>query len=504
MSLLQMSFSGAVMIVAIIVIRALAINKLPKKIFVLLWEAVLLRLLLPFSVPSMLSAYSIVRKNTPIQETLEEIPVAAVIAQVQTGQQNGGAAGVESMPAEGLNIWLLLYMTGMLLCALFFAVSYLRCHLEFRTSMPVRNGFAVRWLKAHRLKRTVQIRQSDRISTPLTYGILKPVILMPSGTDWDNAQRLQYVLLHEYMHIRHFDIAVKLIMAAALCIHWFNPFVWVLYVLFNRDIELACDESVVRRFGEKSRSNYAMTLITMEEEKSGLTPLYNHFSKNAIEERIVAIMKTKKLTVWAVIISAVVLAAVVILFATSAGKEAGSSDIVRQTAEQLVKQQYEASGENYRDWRINSLEQVYTYDELGGMTLQVYCLNYEFLAEDPEKVTLAGGMTMDEEGWIMPGYANSFYLVFQQEEKQLTYLTALLENDCFPGDEGFTSDLKLQLGMEQEEAAVLTENEERSQAAQDTRADTMVIRCTVEGLEEEMPATLYVGNGFSIYIPDKG
>lgn len=80
-----------------------------------------------------------------------------------------------------------------------------------------------------------------------------------------------------------------LIAALTVCVHWFNPFVWVLYFLFNRDIELACDENVVHRLGQESRSSYARILINMEAAKSGLAPFCNHFSRTAIEERITAI-----------------------------------------------------------------------------------------------------------------------------------------------------------------------------------------------------------------------
>ena len=109
--------------------------------------------------------------------------------------------------------------------------------------------------------------------------------------DWKNEKQLQYVLSHEYVHIYRYDAVTKLIVTLALCIHWFNPFVWVMYILFNRDIELACDESVIRQFGEKSKSAYSLMLINMEATKSGLLPFCNNFSKNAIEERITAVMK---------------------------------------------------------------------------------------------------------------------------------------------------------------------------------------------------------------------
>ena len=106
-----------------------------------------------------------------------------------------------------------------------------------------------------------------------------------------------------------------------LCVHWFNPLVWVMYVLANRDIELSCDEAVVRLFGENTKAAYARTLISMEETRSGLAPLCNNFSKNAIEERITAIMKMKKTSIAAVLLAAVLVCGLSVGFATSAAEQ---------------------------------------------------------------------------------------------------------------------------------------------------------------------------------------
>ena len=466
MSLIHMSFAGTVMILAVIAVRAPTINRLPKKVFVLLWEIILLRLLIPFSIPSALSAYSLVRRNTPIQDTLTLTPVGNMIPQAEgTMNMNTAAVQVQALQSNvsRFSAWQVVWVVGVILCAAFFIVSYLRCYFEFRTSLPVCNEFAAKWLEEHPLKRSVQIRQSDRISAPLTYGIIRPVILMPKKTDWENEQQLQYVLAHEYMHIRNCDMVWKLIAAAALCAHWFNPAVWAMYIFFNRDIELSCDERVVRQFGDASRASYAQTLINMEEKRRRLTPFYNNFSKNAIEKRIIAIMKTRKRTIWAVIIGAVILVAVVVLFATSA--ENRIPDVVSDAAKQYVAEMFQGGRRNginadeYSDWRIESLAHAYTYDDFMGMTLQVYQLNYEFLAVDPESVLLAGGMTIDEEGWVVVGYANSTYFVFQQEGENLSHLLTLFENDCSPGDETFTNDMKLRLGlMEFEEDKASAEN----------------------------------------------
>lgn len=412
------------MIIAIIIVRALAINRLPKKGFIILWGVVLLRLLIPFSIPSVLSAYSMVERNIPVQDAIAVVPADYMVPQAavaQPGMAGIGAASTEVMltDASPLPLWTVIWVIGMVLCALFFIVSYIRCHLEFRTSVPVHNVFADYWLHEHRLRRSVEIRQSDRISAPLTYGILRPVILMPKKTDWDNRQQLQYVLLHEYIHICRFDMVWKLVTIAALCIHWFNPTVWIMYILFNRDIELSCDESVVRRFGETSKSTYARTLITMEEKKSGLMPLCNNFSKNAIEERIKAIMKIKKTTVWTVAVSAAVIAVIVVLFATSARAEQPQNN-------------------------------------------------------DEENLIEADGVTANNES----GHE------FNQD------LTNAI--DAVNADDS------------ENEYVYTTDGGSYDVSAESVRESTLMIPYELEGGTGEMPSTLYIGEGFSIYIPDEG
>ena len=330
MNVLQMSFSGAVFITAVVIIRGEAIHKLPKKTFLVLWELVMLRLLIPFSIPSMFSVYTLVThsiSSTTLPEAGTDYSIPTMQGLFVTTQ------GAEQPPADAspsISMWFMVWCAGILLTALFFVISYLRCLIEFRTALPVRNHYIEKWLAERPLKRTILVRQSDRISAPLTYGIFRPVILMPKKMDWKNEKQLQYVLSHEYVHICRYDTATKLIATLALCIHWFNPFVWVMYTLFNRDIELACDESVIRQFGEKSKSAYSLMLINMEATKSGLLPFCNNFSKNAIEERITAVMKTKKTSLFAICIAAALIVGVTTTFATSAAG-IGEKDTIHDT-----------------------------------------------------------------------------------------------------------------------------------------------------------------------------
>lgn len=317
MSLLQMSVSGAVMILAVTVIRALTIHHLPKQMFPVLWGVVLARLLLPFSLPSVLSIYSLLEKAAPLLFPAKDT-APAFLPGAPVGQVTARSASENT----ALPLHQVIWACGVLICGLVFAVAYIRCCREFRASLPVQDGFAVEWLQAHPLARGLSIRQSDRFSAPLTYGIRHPVILLPKAVSRENTHTLQYVLAHEYVHIRRFDSVTKLFLIAAVCIHWFNPLVWAMYILANRDMELSCDEMVVRLFGEQEKAAYARALIRMEETRSGLTPLCSSFSKNATEERITAIMKMKKATIVSVVAACLLVLGTATAFATSAQPDA--------------------------------------------------------------------------------------------------------------------------------------------------------------------------------------
>ena len=317
MGLLQMSFAGAVMILVIIVIRALAINLLPKKTFLVLWGIAVMRLLLPFSIPSAFSVYSLIGNHAPAVNPVKS-PQTVGMLPTEITEQIATMPGNISNTASPISVWVIVWAVGMLVCAFVFAIAYWKCRQEFQTSLPVNNDFIKNWLSAHRLKRSISIRQSSRFSAPLTYGVFRPVILMPTSTEWENTKALQYILAHEYVHIRRFDSVTKLVLIAAVCVHWFNPLVWTMYILANRDIELSCDEAVVRLFGENTRAAYARSLISMEETRSGLTPLCNNFNKNAIEERITAIMKIKKTSIFSLVLAVALVAGVTTAFATTA------------------------------------------------------------------------------------------------------------------------------------------------------------------------------------------
>lgn len=332
-----MSFLGTVIILLIVVLRAVLINRLPKKTFLILWWIALIRLLVPFSIKSVTSIYSLLQSIysdiNPVRtaQTTTFLPIHGNMPEIANGLSEAMVQRTES-----ISILSVIWLAGLLLCFGFFAVSYIKCYREFRFSLPVENDILEAWKEKHPLKRSLSIRQTETIAAPLSYGVIRPVILMPKNTEWKNIYQLRYVLEHEYVHIRRLDMLTKLIMIAAVCIHWFNPLVWVMYILFNRDLELSCDETVVRRFGMDIKSVYATALISMEEKKSGLTPLCNSFSKNAIEERIRAIMKIKKTSKFAVMISAVLVIGVTGGFATSASSLEKKTETAQENGETTV------------------------------------------------------------------------------------------------------------------------------------------------------------------------
>lgn len=329
-----MSISGAVLILIVILIRAAAIYKLPKSTFLALWYAALLRLLLPVAFRFPFNPFSMLHRNIPGLDAFENgiadfgTFAAQVLSSPVENMENGTVQTIETAQsiAPSIPVLIIIWAMGAAAMAGFFIVQGFRCRREFQTALPLENEWISDWRKEHPLRRIMDIRQLTGLSTPLTYGILHPVILLPKNMDWSNEQQIQYILFHEYVHIRRFDAAGKQIASIALCIHWFNPLVWVLYYLMHRDMELSCDEYVLRHFGRNHRKEYAMTLIRMEEQRNALIPFGNSFSRNAAEERIKAIMQFRKKSLSAAALAVLIVAAgTVIVFA--AAPKADSPDI---------------------------------------------------------------------------------------------------------------------------------------------------------------------------------
>ena len=329
MTIFEMSMSGGLLIAVILLLRRLLLHRVPKWTFLLLWAAALCRLLIPFSLPSQFSVYTGTERMIQALQQEDEVPAhfdaspslsvtvhspAVVVPPVISPPTIVTPALPE--PEEPLSPGAVLYVTGAALCGLFFGTAYLWSLRRFWGAVPADRSFIRRWQEAHSTLFPIRVRVSRAVNAPLAYGLFRPVVLLPETTDWSDEGQLTYILTHEYIHIRRGDLFWKLLLVAALCVHWCNPLVWAMYFCANRDLELACDEAVIRVLGLNSRKGYALSLLSAAE--SGFFPLCTTYnSKNQTEERIRAIMKTKKQSLAAILIAALLVTSVTAVFATS-------------------------------------------------------------------------------------------------------------------------------------------------------------------------------------------
>lgn len=350
MNLLELTLQGGVLIGAILLLRQLGRYRLPGWTFRILWGVALARLLIPVALPFPWNVYAGLEHLADVGQTAQTAPGVQTPAEILGPSQGGVIPDVPVLPTEPDLIpvpeaapaaveipWLtILYLAGAAALALLFLVSCRRGVRIFRTALPLTHPAVNQWRGQIPALRGVPIRRCDRIRSPLTYGLIRPVVLLPKGLDCDDTQELGYVLLHEGAHIRHRDAWWKLLLAAALCVHWFNPLVWCMYVCANRDLERCCDESVVRACGLEARSEYALTLLKWEERRSGLLPLCSPFSNKIMKERVIFIMKLKKQTAAALALAAVLVLGTTVAFATSPAPETEDKGCVSQDIQSPV------------------------------------------------------------------------------------------------------------------------------------------------------------------------
>ena len=330
MTILNMSLGGALLIAVILLLRRLALYRLPKWSFLLLWAVALCRLLVPFAVPSPVSVYTGAARVAQLFEpeqppaVVPDTPPSGFFADVPedlwADHWTSPTVPTTPVPApeKGTSVSPLtaVYWTGAALCGLFFTAACLWSLRRFWDAVPAEQDFVRRWQEEHPTLFPVQIKICGSVTAPLAYGLMRPVILLPANTDWSGEDQLTYILTHEYVHIRRGDLFWKLLLAGALCLHWFNPLVWLMYLRANQDLELACDERVVRILGLDNRKGYAYALLAAAE--SGFSPLcITYTTKHHMEERIRAIMNIKKKSVATILTAALLVTSVTAVFATS-------------------------------------------------------------------------------------------------------------------------------------------------------------------------------------------
>lgn len=281
-TLLNMSFTAGYVIVALVLVRLL-IPRAPRQLLYVLWLLPLFRLVCPVSVESI---FSLLPSSEPIPTNLLYQAVPAIHSGIPMLNSIVNPALAEAVPdpvasANKLQIWLftgkVVWMVGLtgLLC--YAILSYVR--LAYNLRYAVREG---------------DIWRSEAIATPMVMGILRPRIYLPLQTAGEG-----YILSHERAHISRGDHIIKPLAFMVLCVHWFNPLVWVAYGLMAKDMEGACDERVLRQTSQAVRSEYAACLLSMGARSSGLAvPLA--FGESDTAGRIKRILNYKKPAFWLV------------------------------------------------------------------------------------------------------------------------------------------------------------------------------------------------------------
>lgn len=283
---LSASLNGAILIGAIAALRLIFKSYLPRTAFAVLWLAALFRLLCPVRLPFPASIWSLLKREGTSGKA-EAISLSEVHRQPLQETVSGGWELSEAL-------WL--FIAALLLTGI--AVLYLRSLQEGR--------------KASQIKKGVYLCKG--LTSPRVCGIVRPRILLPDGID---EELMPYILMHERIHILRLDNLWKLLALTAAALHWFNPAAWLLVILLGRDLEVSCDEWVLRRLSDREKSSYALSLIAVAERCERRSPLTCGFSRNPLEERIRCIM-TKKKSIIAVCAAALMILGTTAVFATDA------------------------------------------------------------------------------------------------------------------------------------------------------------------------------------------
>ncbi len=302
MSFLEMSLMGSAMVLCILLLRHLTRGRLPAAVLSAMWAAANLRLLVPLEIPSALSIVGLVRQAGQISSvTLPARPVPNLA------------------PLSPLTfVWL----CGAALCGLFFLLTNFRQRRALKMALPASMTEEIKTaLAAQHLSRTVALYTSDRIASPLTYGIWKPRIVLPSHMAL-TGDEMSFVMAHECAHIKRHDAAKKYILLAAVCLHWFNPLIWLMAAACRRDMEINCDRQVLKTYGPHMRASYARTLLGLEERKRFCGVLMECLSSGPLEERVRSIMAGRKTTVAGMLAAVMVFVCASAVFATSPGAQA--------------------------------------------------------------------------------------------------------------------------------------------------------------------------------------
>ena len=307
--MLNMSLASCFVIAALLLIRQ--IRPLPRRIVYPLWGLAFFRLVMPFALPTKWSLFNFTGGLVKRLITVETIMHGAAPVSEGSGQDGMWAmnmigAAEQYAPFE--------YKTESLrqvfqtVSVVWFAIAAAAIIIAVILYTLTRKDLAGAVLIKENLYR------SDMLLSPMLTGFFRPKIILPDSLDPDSAEGLM-VLAHENVHKRRLDNLWKLLAICITCIHWFNPFAWIMLKSFFADMELSCDEAVIRKYNAKQRKDYAESLLRFAEDKRLLVS--TAFGQSGVKQRIVNVLNFKKLTLAGAVVSSLFLLAMALILITN-------------------------------------------------------------------------------------------------------------------------------------------------------------------------------------------
>lgn len=318
---LNMSLTGSVVILCVMAVRLL-LKRSPKIFSYALWAVVLFRLLCPVSLPSPVSLLEVakpqVAKTSGATSTVSYLPVEYVNTQrqllLQTDDPAQETVRSDTVPARAVvtpvTVASWVWLAGIGLMVVSGGVDYLRLRRRLVGAVLYRG----------------EVYLADHIVSPFAMGILRPRIYLPTSVP---VKERRFIIAHERHHIRRGDHIIKLLAYAALCIHWFNPLVWAAFLLAGKDMEMSCDEAVIRKLGDHIRADYAASLLRLATGRKVISGTPLSFGEGDPKGRIRNMARWKKPKAW---VSAVcILVCIAVLAACAVNPEKGGEDVPAET-----------------------------------------------------------------------------------------------------------------------------------------------------------------------------
>lgn len=311
LKLVNLSISASWLILAVLVLRVV-LKKAPKWVMPLLWGVVALRLVCLFSIESALSLIPSAETipSEIVTETREPVLYEQATLDIVTNPTLPSAAevpvGVSRQQAQvDFNIYSILWLAGMAALLVHALVSAGKLKRKLATAILLRDN----------------IYESEFVDSPFVFGVVKPNIYLPMHMDEGTAA---YVIAHECAHLARRDHWWKVLGYLVLALHWFNPLVWVAYILFCRDIELACDEKVVKGLDGAARADYSQALLSCAAPKRAVAACPLAFGEGNIKTRVKSALHYKKPAFWVAAAAVLAVVIVAVCFLTNPRSERGS------------------------------------------------------------------------------------------------------------------------------------------------------------------------------------